>query len=110
MMELYELPGADLILPGLEDLENGQSNSIGSFLISIASIRLRQAGLNVPEEHLHKEPELTLYRHLQQDRSDAYAYYNALLNTLNSFCLALEMQAKSGISKTSTDSMVFDRP
>ncbi len=95
MMELHELPGADIILPGLEDLRIGKSNSIGSFLISIASIRLRQAGLNIPEERLHKEPELTLYRYLQQDRSDAYAYYNALLNTLNSFCLALEMKAKT---------------
>ena len=94
-MELHELPGADLILPGLEDLRAGKSNSIGSFLISIASIRLRQAGLEIPEDHLHKEPELTLYNYLQQDRSDAYVYYNALLSTLNSFCLALEMKAKS---------------
>ena len=94
-MELHELPGADLILPGLEDLRAGKSNSIDSFLISIASIRLRQAGLEIPEDHLHKEPELTLYNYLQQDRSDAYVYYNALLNTLNSFCLALEMKAKS---------------
>ncbi len=95
MMELHELPGADLILPGLEDLRTGKSNSIGSLLISIASIRLSQAGLEIPEEHLLPDPELTLYNYLQQDRSDAYAYYNALLNTLNSFCLALEMKAKS---------------
>lgn len=95
MMELHELPGADIILPGLEDLRNGPSKSIGSLLISIASIRLSQAGLDIPKKHLHKEPELELYNYLQRDQSDPYAYYNALINTLNSFCLALEMKSKS---------------
>jgi hypothetical protein len=35
-MELNELPGSDLILPGLEDLYHGRNNTIGSLLISLA--------------------------------------------------------------------------
>jgi hypothetical protein len=89
-MELNELPGSELILPGLEDLRHGRNNTIGSLLISIASIRLAAAGLEIPQEYLASEPELVLYAHLQTERDDAYAYYNALLDSLNSFCSALE--------------------
>ena len=35
-MELNELPGSELILPGLEDLYYGRNNTIGSLLISLA--------------------------------------------------------------------------
>mgnify|MGYP003406605647 FL=1 len=93
-MELHELPGSELILPGLEDLYHGRNNTIGSLLISIASIRLTAAGLDIPQEYLVIEPELALYNHLQIDRDDAYSYYNALLNSLNSFCAALELKSK----------------
>ena len=93
-MELNELPGSELILPGLEDLYQGRNNTIGSLLISIASIRLTAAGLDIPQVSLVSEPELALYNHLQIDRDDAYSYYNALLNSLNSFCAALELKSK----------------
>jgi hypothetical protein len=93
-MELSELPGSELILPGLEDLYHGRNNTIGSLLISIASIRLTAAGLDIPQVSLLSEPELALYNHLQIDRDDAYSYYNALLNSLNSFCAALELKSK----------------
>ena len=93
-MELNELPGSELILPGLEDLYHGRNNTIGSLLISIASIRLTAAGLNIPQVSLALEPELALYNQLQIDRDDAYPYYNALLNSLNSFCAALELKSK----------------
>jgi hypothetical protein len=93
-MELNELPGSELILPGLEDLHHGKNNTIGSLLIAIASIRLTEAGLNIPQQPLVSEPELALYAYLQNEREDAYPYYNALLNSLNSFCAALEMKSK----------------
>jgi hypothetical protein len=94
-MELDELPGSDLILLGLEDLCQGKNNTIGSLLIAIASIRLTAAGLDIPKATtLLSEPELALYAHLQNERDDAYAYYNALLNSLNSFCAALELKSK----------------
>lgn len=89
-MELNELPGAELILPGLDDLLHGKNNTIGSLLIAIASIRLTKAGLDIPQVSLAQEPELALYAHLLNSRDDAYSYYNALLNSLNSFCAALE--------------------
>ncbi len=90
-MNLNELPGADLILPGLEDLHSGKTDTVGALLVTIASIRLTKAGLDVPKSYLVAEPELTLYARLQNDQDDAYAYYNALLNSLNSFCNALEL-------------------
>jgi hypothetical protein len=93
-MELNELPGSDLILLGLEDLYQGRNNTIGSLLIAIASMRLTEAGLDIPKVPLVAEPELALYAHLQNERDDAYAYYNSLLNSLNSFCGALELQFK----------------
>jgi hypothetical protein len=48
--------------------------------------------LDIPKVPLAKEPELALYAHLQSERDDAYSYYNALLNSLNSFCAALELK------------------
>ena len=90
-MELQELPGAELILPGLEDLHNGNSETVGALLIAIASTRLTEAGLNFPTSHLVSKPELALYDRLQNERDDAYPYYNALLSSLNSFCNALEL-------------------
>lgn len=90
-MELQELPGAELILPGLKDLHNGNPKTVSALLIAIASTRLIEAGLNFPTSHLISEPELALYDHLQNEREDAYPYYNALLSSLNSFCNALEL-------------------
>lgn len=98
-MNLEELPGAEFILPGIEDLHNGQTNTVGALLIAIAATRLTKAGLNFPIEHLAKEPELTLYARLQNEQDDAYFYYNALLRSLNSFCNALELMNKYRILK-----------
>lgn len=96
-MNLDKLPGADVILPGLEDLRKGDSKTVGALLITIASTRLTQAGLEFPKSHLMPEPELALYNRLQTERDDAYPYYNALLNSLNSFCHALELVNKEKI-------------
>jgi hypothetical protein len=93
MIELNELPGSELILPGLEDLAQGKNNTIGALLISIASIRLTKAGLDIPKVPLAVEPELALYDYLQGNRDDTYSDYNALLDSLNSFCNALEMKS-----------------
>lgn len=87
---LDELPGAEFVLPGLADLGNGKPQTVGALLVAIAATRLIEAGLEVPRDQLAPEPELTLYAHLQNEQEDAYAYYNALLKRLNSFCNALE--------------------
>jgi hypothetical protein len=93
-MNLNDLPGSELILSGLDDLLNGKTDTIGSLLVSIASMRLTEAGLVFPRDCLVSEPELTLYNRLQAEREDAYPYYNALLDSLNSFCNALELSSK----------------
>lgn len=90
-MNLNELPGAEIILPGLSDLHSGKSNTIGALLVAIAATRLTQAGLDIPKDYLAPEPELTLYDRLQNEQEDPYLYYNALLNRLNSFCNAIEL-------------------
>ena len=98
-MSLNELPGAELILPGLDDLQHGKLTTVGALLVAIAATRLTEAGLDIPKNHLALEPELTLYRRLQDERDDAYLYYNALLNSLNSFCNALELSYRYEPSK-----------
>lgn len=90
-MNLKALPGAELILSGLEDLQNGQNDTVGALLIAIALTRLTNTGLTIPRTPLASEPELTLYAKLKNERSDAYPYYNALLTSLVSFCNALEL-------------------
>ena len=84
------LPGADIILPGIKDLEQGNNTTEGALLLSVAATRLSNAGLIFPKDSLATDPELTLYGMLEKERSDAYPYYNALLDSLCSFCLALE--------------------
>jgi hypothetical protein len=98
-MNLSELPGSELILPGLDDLHNSKPHTVGALLVAIASIRLTAAGLDIPRNRLASEPELALYARLQDERDDAYPYYNALLNSLNSFCNALELSYKYGRTK-----------
>jgi hypothetical protein len=95
VMNLNELPGAELILAGVEDLHNGETRTVGALLVAIASTRLTEAGLDFPTDHLQSEPELMLYARLQAERDDAYPYYNALLDSLSSFCNALELSYKS---------------
>ena len=89
-MNLNDLPGAELILPGIDDLRQGKTDTVGALLVAIAFTRLTSAGLDIPQNR-SSEPELNLYNSLQNDRDDAYSYYNALLNSLNSFCNALEL-------------------
>ncbi|MEO1133729.1 MAG: hypothetical protein AAFX40_13595 [Cyanobacteria bacterium J06639_1] len=99
-MNLNELPGSDLILLGLDDLREGRTDTVGALLIAIASTRLKDAGLEIPVCYLVSEPELVLYDNLLTEREDAYPYYNALLDSLNSFCNALEALGRSD-AKTS---------
>ncbi len=102
-MNLHDLPGAEIILPGLSDLHSGESNTIGALLIAIAATRLTEAGLDIQNYQLAPQPELTLYAHLQMEREDAYPYYNALLNRLNSFCNALELSYKYNPSSNAVE-------
>ena len=85
----------------LRDLQQGKADTVGALLVAVpselhfalnAATRLTQAGLEVLNDRLVSEPELTLYARLQAEQDDAYSYYKALLDRLNSFCNALEQQ------------------
>ena len=78
-MSLNNLPGAEIILLGLDDLHRGNSNTIGALLIAIAATRLTEAGLDIPKDRLVVEPEVTLYARLQDEQDDSYSYYNRLV-------------------------------
>jgi hypothetical protein len=58
-MNLSELPGSELILPGLDDLHNGKARTVGALLVAIASTRLTTAGLDIPKVSFVSQPEVT---------------------------------------------------
>ena len=90
---LRGLPGEPLIRRGLADAREGAWTP-EALLIAIAPTRLRELGLEVPDE-LPRDAELALYARLQADgEDDPYARYNALLRELGSFLEALESRRR----------------
>lgn len=78
-----DLPGADLISAGLEDLAHGRE-TVASLLISIGAPRLRREGIEV--SHPLPTPEIRLYWRLVRDNpSGAHSRYNGLVRRLVSF-------------------------
>jgi hypothetical protein len=87
--DLQDLPGAELVLPGLADLAASR-DTVEALLVEIAAPRLRRLGIDVPHRD-DVEPERRLYLRLDAERSqDVHARYNALLRRLVSFSQALE--------------------
>lgn len=86
-----DLPGADLVAKGIEDLESGVV-SVESLLVSIGAPRLRDLG--IPVEAGLDDPEHRLWDLLATDDPDsAHARYNALVRRLVSFEQALACAA-----------------
>jgi hypothetical protein len=84
-----DLPGADLIEAGLNDLRQGRE-TVAALLVAIGAPRLRSIGLDLPVE-LPDNPEHRLYHLLTQDNSDsAHSRYNALVRRLVSHERAAE--------------------
>lgn len=87
---LEKLPGAEIVLPGIADLEAG-SMSINALAVQSAAPRLQALGLaargaedEVPAAH-------RLYQQLHRDLGDgAHSRYNAILSRLTSFAQAAE--------------------
>ena len=91
-MDLLRLPGGDLVVEGLRDLEAGRI-TLASLLVTIGAARLRRAGLEVPASAI-TDPEIRLYEMLSAEESDsAHSRYNALIRRLVSFERALECAA-----------------
>jgi hypothetical protein len=83
------LPGAEIILNGLRDLERGEE-SIDSLLVLIGAPRLRSLGVVVPAREHPSSPEHRLYARLGADHGlTAHSRYNALVRRLVSFERAL---------------------
>lgn len=83
-----DLPGWELVEPGLADLAAGRVTA-AALLVSIGASRLRAAGLAVGT--VLEEPETALYQLLAAEDSDAaHGRYNALIRRLVSFERAAE--------------------
>jgi hypothetical protein len=87
--DLKTLPGAEIVLKGLDDLDAGREPVEGA-AVRVAATRLRAGGLSVPDcEPGVGEPGHDLYRLLADDL-DPYSRYNAILRRVDSFARALE--------------------
>ena len=88
-----DLPGEELIVPGLRDLERGSFGTIEALLILIARTRLIDGGLSCLQElngNLPENPEEKLYELLSDTiPDDTYGRYNSLKRKLTSFASAL---------------------
>lgn len=93
MLDLQDLPAADMIREGLADLA-ARRESVASYLVQIGSLKMRRCGIDVPvsdEDAL--EADHRLYALLGREHgNDAHRRYNALLRELVSFERALVSQ------------------
>lgn len=87
-MSMTELPGADLIRKGIDDLARGVE-SPEALLVSIGAQRLTRLGIDVVSPL--DSPEKRLYEWLSAEDPDAaHGRYNALVRRLVSFERAAE--------------------
>jgi hypothetical protein len=84
------LPGGELVVEGLRDLERGLETG-PALLVSMAAPRLRQVGVEVPESAGAERPSHRLYDLLaSQEPDSAHSHYNALVRRIVSFARAAE--------------------
>jgi hypothetical protein len=90
-----DLPGADLVRQGLEDLR-AQRQTPAALLVAIGAPRLRRLGIDVPAV---PAAEHRLYDLLAREEPDsAHSRYNALIRRLVSFERALECESERAAS------------
>lgn len=92
-----ELPGADLVNAGMEDLRRGEF-TIEALLVAVGAPRLRATGLPVPKASgWPLNPEHALYEAIGRSGvGDSHTRYNALIRRLVSFERALERRSSQG--------------
>lgn len=89
--ELKRLPGAEIVLAGVEDLRHGRQ-SIHASAVQLAAGRLQGAGLQAPGADGEIPAAHRLYRQLSEELGDgAHARYNAILARVASFAEAAEL-------------------
>lgn len=85
------MPGAELVLPGIDDLRHGVE-SVPALLVAIGRPRLA-AYFDLPADP-YERPEHRLYELLAREHgNEAHSRYNALLRRLVSFERAAECVA-----------------
>lgn len=88
--DLKSLPGAEIVLPGITDLEAGRE-SINAIAVQCAATRLRGIGLNAPGVEDDVPAAHRLYARLSDDFGNAaHSRYNAILRRVASFAGAAE--------------------
>jgi hypothetical protein len=84
-----DLPGADIVAQGVDDLDRGVE-SVAGLVVAAAAPRLMDVGVCVPEIALPL-PSHRLYELLsREDAASAHSRYNALLRRVVSFARAAE--------------------
>ena len=92
---LKDLPGAEIVLPGLDDLRAGRQ-TVGAAAVGAAAPRLRRAGIEAPDLPGEVPAAHLLYRRLSNELGDgAHSRYNAILARVASFAGAAE-RARGG--------------
>jgi hypothetical protein len=87
---LKSLPGAEIVLPGIADLEAGRQ-TINASAVQSAAPRLRRVGFEVPGTGGAVPAAHTLYEQLSEELGDgAHSRYNAILSRVVSFAGAAE--------------------
>jgi hypothetical protein len=90
MPDLNALPGGELVMRGIRDLNAGETDTVEALLVEIARPRLSASGLAIPGP-TRENAELALYARLAGEGvEDPYAAYNSLLRRLVSCAAALE--------------------
>ena len=86
-----DLPGADIVAMGIDDLRRGEF-TVEALLVAVGASRLRSIGLDIPDVPTWPEtPELALYAAVvAREPGNAHSSYNALIRRLVSFERAME--------------------
>jgi hypothetical protein len=83
-MLMDSLPGSDLIVAGIRDLES-EKETLAALLVAIGAPKLRSLGFELPPD-LPSNPEHRLYDLLSaSEPNSAHSKYNALIRRLVSF-------------------------
>jgi hypothetical protein len=92
--DLEGLPGAELVIEGLDDLGNGRITEC-SLLLLVAAPRLRALGIDIPVcPEIERPVEHRLYEHLEHTHGEgAHSRYNSLIRRIVSFSSVLEHEA-----------------
>lgn len=90
-----KLPGAEIVLAGIADIEAGR-RSINASAVQCAAPRLRRIGLEAPSAQGDVPAAHDLYQQLRAEYGNAaHSRYNAILGRIAGFAGAAELARRS---------------